>query len=70
MGKRILFKMKKFLSLLPVCLALVACTGKPKVVCETVETDVLTCEVTVYAPDVVRVVKYPSGGVGATQKKS
>ena len=62
--------MKKFLSLLPVCLLLVACAGKPKVVRETVQTDALVCEVTVYAPDVVRVVKYPLGGVGATQKKS
>ena len=62
--------MKKFLFLLPVCLLLVACAGKPKVVCETVETDALICEVTVYAPDVVRVVKYPLGGVGATGKHS
>ena len=62
--------MKKFLFLLPVCLLLVACAGKPKVVRETVETDALVCEVTVYAPDVVRVVKYPLGGVGASQKKS
>ena len=62
--------MKKFLLLLPICLLLAACAGKPKAVCETVETDAITCEVTVYAPDVVRVVKYPLGGVGASQKKS
>ena len=48
---------------------LAACAG-PKVVRESVETDQFVCEVTVYAPDVVRVVKYPLGGVGASQKKS
>ena len=61
--------MKKCLFLLSALLLLAACAG-PKVVRETVETESLTCEVTVYAPDVVRVVKYPLGGVGASQKKS
>ena len=61
--------MKKCLFLLSALLLLAACAG-PKVVRETVETDQLVCEVTVYAPDVVRVVKYPLGGVGASQKKS
>ena len=62
--------MKKFLSLMLFGLLLVACDKPKKVVRETVETDAITCEVTVYAPDVVRVVKYPLGGVGASQKKS
>ncbi|MBO7077706.1 MAG: DUF4968 domain-containing protein [Bacteroidales bacterium] len=62
--------MKKCLILLAVLLLLVACAGTPNVVCETVQTEMLTCEITVYAPDVVRVVKYPLGGVGASQKKS
>ena len=62
--------MKKFLFLMPVCLLLFACNGPKKAACETVETDQLVCEVTVYAPDVVRVVKYPLGGIGASQKKS
>ena len=62
--------MKKFLLLLPFCLLLFACTGKPTAVSETIETDMITCEVTVYAPDVVRVVKYPLGGVGASHKMS
>ena len=61
--------MKKCLSLLSAMLLAAACAG-PKVVRETVETESLVCEVTVYAPDVVRVVKYPLGGVGAAQKKS
>ena len=61
--------MKKCLFLLSALLLLAACAG-PKVVRETVETDQFVCEVTVYAPDVVRVVKYPLGGVGASQKKS
>ena len=61
--------MKKCLFLLSALLLLAACAG-PKVVRETVETESLVCEVTVYAPDVVRVVKYPLGGVGASQKKS
>ena len=61
--------MKKCLFLLSALLLVAACAG-PKVVRETVETESLVCEVTVYAPDVVRVVKYPLGGVGASQKKS
>ena len=61
--------MKKCLFLLSALLLMAACAG-PKVVRETVETESLTCEVTVYAPDIVRVVKYPLGGVGASQKKS
>ena len=61
--------MKKCLFLLSALLLLAACAG-PKVVRESVETDQFVCEVTVYAPDVVRVVKYPLGGVGASQKKS
>ena len=61
--------MKKCLFLLSALLLLAACAG-PKVVRESVETESLVCEVTVYAPDVVRVVKYPLGGVGASQKKS
>ena len=69
-GKLIPFVMKKFLSLMPVCLLLFACSGPKKVVQETVETDAITCEVTVYAPDVVRVVKYPLGGIGASRKHS
>ena len=60
--------MKKLFFLIPVVL-LAACS-QPKVVRETVETDQITCEVTVYSPDIVRVVKYPLGGVGASQKKS
>ena len=51
--------MKKCLFLLSALLLLAACAG-PKVVRETVETDQFVCEVTVYAPDVVRVVKYPT----------
>ena len=61
--------MKKCLFLLSALLLIAACAG-PKVVRETVETESLTCEVTVYAPDIVRVVKYPLGGVGAANKKS
>ena len=49
---------------------LAACATRPEVVRETVETGGLTCEVTVYAPEIVRVVKYPSGGVGASRKES
>ena len=60
--------MKKCLFLIS-ALLLAACAG-PKVVRESVETDQFVCEVTVYAPDVVRVVKYPLGGIGAAQKKS
>ncbi|MBQ6762963.1 MAG: DUF5110 domain-containing protein [Bacteroidales bacterium] len=61
--------MKKILFLIPALCLLAACAG-PKVVRETVDTDQITCEVTVYAPDVVRVVKYPAGGAGASGKES
>lgn len=60
--------MKRILPLL--LLVLASCAGRPKVVCETLETDGIVCEVTVYSPDIVRVVKYPSGGIGAAEKKS
>ena len=49
---------------------LVSCADRSQVVRETVEAGGLMCEVTVYSSDLVRVVKYPVGGVGAAQKKS
>ena len=62
--------MKRFIPILLGILAAVSCADRPKVVRETLDTDALTCEVTVYSPEIVRVVKYPLGGVGAAQKKS
>lgn len=56
--------------LLPFLLLAVACGSRTSVVRESIDTDRYTCEVTVYAPDIVRVVKYPLGGKGAAGKQS
>lgn len=58
--------MKRLLFLFP-ALVMASCSTSNVV---TVETASLTCEVSVYSPDVIRVVKYPVGGVGASRKAS
>ena len=62
--------MKRFLPCILGVMALAACAGRTDVVRETVEAGGLTCEVTVYAPEIVRVVKYPAGSVGSARKES
>lgn len=60
--------MKKILLLFPALLCLASCGEK---ICrETVETDNLTCEVTVYNPEIIRVVKYPRNGRNLEAKES
>ena len=62
--------MKRIVPILLGVLLVASCADHPKVVRETLDAGTLTCEVTVYSPEIVRVVKYPLGGIGATQKKS
>ena len=62
--------MKKSLFPLLSLLLAVACGRNASIVRETIEADGLTCEVTVYSPDIIRVVKYPAGGTGAAGKES
>ena len=47
-----------------------SCSGRPGVFRETLETAALTCDVTVYSPDIVRVMKYPAGAAEAPLKES
>ena len=62
--------MKRFVPILIGVLLSFSCGKRPEVVHEKLDTGALTCEVTVYSPEIVRVVKYPIDGVGAAQKKS
>ena len=62
--------MKRSVPILLGVLLSISCADRSEVVRERVDTGTLTCEVTVYSPEIVRVVKYPAGGVGAAQKKS
>ena len=62
--------MKRTVPFLFGILLLASCANRTEVVRETLDTDSLTCELTVYSPEIVRVVKYPVGGVGAAEKKS
>ncbi len=54
-----------FLPLVSAFLLLAACSKAPAIVHETVSTEQYTCEITVYSPQIVRVVKYPAGGAPA-----
>ena len=62
--------MKRSVPILLGVLLSISCADRSEVVRERVDTGTLTCEVTVYSPEIVRVVKYPVDGVGAAQKKS
>ena len=62
--------MRRFVPILLGILMSVSCADRPAVVRERLDTGTLTCEVTVYSPEIIRVVKYPIDGVGAAQKKS
>ena len=62
--------MKRFVPILIGVLLSFSCGKRPEVVHEKLDTGALTCEVTVYSPEIVRVVKYPVDGIGAAQKKS
>lgn len=62
--------MKRILIPVLALLSATACGDRAGVTVEKFDTDALTCEVTVYSPDIIRVVKYPLGGVGASAKES
>lgn len=61
--------MKRLLAFILCGFVFISCET-PKVIAEKIETESITCELTVYSPDIIRVVKYPKGGTGASAKKS
>ena len=62
--------MNKPLSLLCCLTVLFSCSRQAAPFKECVQAESLTCEVTVYAPEIIRVVKYPAGTPGAAGKHS
>ena len=51
-------------------LVLPSCSRQEGVFVESVQAEGITCEVSVFSPEIIRVVKYPSGTVGASGKHS
>ena len=49
-------------------LVLPSCSRQEGVFVESVQAEGITCEVSVFSPEIIRVVKYPSGTVGASGK--
>ena len=62
--------MNKPLSLLCCLTVLFSCSRQAAPFKECVQAESLTCEVTVYAPEIIRVVKYPAGTPGSAEKHS